>query len=110
MDTQFKPTRLIGPEDIKVGQYVTVAHETVELLRYDNSVPTQPVLETMSVQVRHCGAGWPMKVAAVSQPYVLVTDPRGRSFSVDLRRYRLARLPRKFGKAAFARIKSNPTP
>jgi hypothetical protein len=109
MDTQHKPTRLIGPEDIAVGQYVTISHETLQLLRCDTSVSMQPVLETISVQMRYGGAGWPMKVQAVSQPYVLVTDPRGRSFSLDLRRFRLARLPKKFGKAAFDRIKFNPT-
>ncbi|MBI1367536.1 MAG: hypothetical protein GC162_02665 [Planctomycetes bacterium] len=109
MDTQHKPTRLIGPEDVKVGHYVTIAHESVECFKLNCSVPGQDTIDVLHVEMRYCGAGWPMKVLAVSQPYVLVTDPRGRSFNLDLRRYRLARLPKRFGATAFEKIAASPT-
>lgn len=99
-----KPSRLIGPEDIRVGQYVTCAHQTYELVPSPCDVPTgDRHVEPHYVTVTAPDAGEALRVEAVCLPYVLVRTMHGRIDAVDLRQVRLARLSKAYGRAAFSR-------
>lgn len=96
----FTPSRLIGPEDLAVGQYVTIAEETDEyVVRSDADV--SPTLFVQSVTTMAGYAGWPSRIKAVSLPYVFVKRASGSLAVFDLRRHRLALLAPEFGKAVF---------
>ena len=97
-----KPSRLIGPEDVKPGQFVTIAEVTEQYVCFPDAGPdTTPRVESVTLQP--AGAGCPFRVEQVSLPFVLVVAPDGQRYAADLRRHRLARLSRRYGRAAFAR-------
>ena len=99
------PSRLIGPEDVAPGLYVTVSRETREAVWIDDCPSTgEPTLRRETYDV------WPwysevLKVHAVSLPFVIATTAGGEVETVDLRRQRLARVAKKVGKIAFALTK-----
>ncbi len=101
-----KPARLIGPEDVRPGLYVTVAETTWQVL----CVPEEagigaPEPRIARVSGWDADAGRPLRVVSVSLPYVLVIDRDGDYEAVDLRRSRLARLGKAYGNAAFAALR-----
>ncbi|MEM1012640.1 MAG: hypothetical protein AAGI46_10535 [Planctomycetota bacterium] len=89
-------SRLIGPEDLKVGLWVTVAEQT-----YMGPADEQPhgggVIDTVTWTGAHCRTGEPFEVRAVALPFVYATDADGDVTTLDLRRQRLARLPKAYG-------------
>ena len=98
-----EPSRLIGPEDIELGDYVTVSHETFEYVPSACKRDIKPSRVTLMVD----NAGRPLKVVSVCQPFVLVEDPNGKHYPLDLRRHRLARLSMTYGNTAFHRMQRN---
>ncbi len=92
-------SRLIGPEDIRPGIWVTVSETTyrgpAEERPYDGGSIATVTWTTLS-----CMAGVPYKVRAVALPFVYVTDAAGGVETLDLRRERLARLPSNYGRLA----------
>lgn len=105
MDTQTKPSRLIGPEDVKRGDYVTVTHTMYEF--YHDICPSLPDddIKIMRATVMSDEAGQAKKVIAVCLPFVLVENSLGRQESLDLRRHRIARLSKSYGREAFKKKK-----
>lgn len=104
MKFSMKPSRLIGPEDVRPGIFVTVSHETFQFIPNENGGLDGGHIEPAHVTVIPCDAGQPLLVKNVCLPFVLVTDPKGSCYSLDLRRARLARLSTGFGKEAFTRM------
>ena len=101
--------RPLAPEDIRPGYHVAVLYVIGEHLSCAAlNEPSWRRVEPVRVQWlpplwigRH-----PMKVIEVCLPYVLVKEADGDYQTLDVRRYRLARVTRKFGKAAFERVRA----
>jgi hypothetical protein len=107
MDTQLKPSRVIGPEDVRCGDYVTVTHVMYEYIQdICASTPSQEI-PVSRFTLMSDDAGQAHKVVAVCLPFVLVEDPNGKSGSLDLRRHRIAKLTEKYGRKAFKTKKAN---
>ena len=117
MKTQTKPSRAIGPEDVKRGDFVTVTHTMHEYLQdLCPSLPEDDV-KIVRVTVMSEEAGQAKRVIAVCLPFILVEDIANKRASLDLRRHRIARLSKGYGRIAFkkkttkkpaAKPKSNP--
>ena len=104
MESHSKPSRLVGLEDLQPGTYVTIAHETYELIPWDCEGPWKHELEPVRITCMPWNSGWPYRVVGICAPYVFVADPHGEHRSLDMRRCRLARLSRRFGKNAFKAV------
>lgn len=96
-----KPSRVIGPEDVRVGDYITVTHATEEYIAdtcaYEHGRDAKPRRVTMIPE----WAGYPMRVTAVCLPFVLVRLVTKSQGSLDLRRHQIAKLSRAYGRKAF---------
>ncbi len=102
MDTKTKPSRVIGPEDVRRGDYVTVTHTLYEYISdLCAATPGQEVPITR-VTVMSDDAGKANKIVEVCLPFVLVKDANGKLDSLDLRRHRVARLTKAYGRRAFS--------
>lgn len=85
--------RSIAPEDLSAGCYVAVLEEREQVIPFLCS-PTEweLVKGPMYLQVIPRGAGEPMRVEMVCLPFVFVKRACGRHRTLDLRRYRIARV------------------
>ena len=95
-------SKALPPEDIRPGDYVSVTHVLGEFLPCFSEMPWQPV-ELIRVMM----LPWqvqPMKVVEVCLPFVLVRKVSGKHETLDVRRYRLARVSKDFGRKAFKRL------
>lgn len=103
MSTTLEPSRLIGPEDIRPGDYVTIAHSTLQILigHCEESWREERV-KLVRMQITAPDAGWPLKVINVCAPFVLVKNADGDHAMIDMRCDRLARLRDDFAKQLFA--------
>ena len=104
MRKQVEPSRVIGPEDVKPDQFVTITHVTHEFVAEACTSLGRSVVEPSRVTFMSECAGRPLKVVDVCLPFVLVKDPMGTHFPVDLRKYQIALLSDAFGKKAFKKI------
>lgn len=90
----------LAPEEIRVGDFVVVLHQLVELPSFcwchDATVlaPDQPV----RIQLLPSADERPMKVKSACLPFVIVKLSDGEQRMIDLRRMRLARVDRKFAR------------
>jgi hypothetical protein len=101
MDTKTKPSRVVGPEDVRRGDYVTVTHTMYEYIQDPCvSTPSQEI-PIARVTVMSDDAGKAKKIVEVCLPFVLVKDANGKLDSLDLRRHRVAKLTEKYGRRAF---------
>lgn len=102
----IQTARVIAPEDIRKGDYVSILHVVVEHLLDDCSGGTWKGME----QVRMLWMPWteaaPMKVVDVCLPFVLVKKPDRKHRVIDTRRFRLARIPPEFGKLASRQLRT----
>lgn len=106
MSKKFEPSRVIGPEDVKVNQYVTITHVTYEFLADDCFALPRAEIAPSRVTLMHGCAGRPLKVVGVCLPFVLVEDPAGTHSTVDLRKCQIALLNARFGRKAFKMLKT----
>lgn len=101
-----KPSRLIGPEDLRPGVYVTPAHETVEVLWCESPLPPgKEEVKPSRVTILPYEAGEAYKVLAVCHPFVLTKTRFREKRCFDLRQVRLARVSRAYGEAAHGKRK-----
>jgi hypothetical protein len=96
--------KLLAPEDIRRGDYVTPLDVLAEVPSFfwccdDAAISPREV----PVRMRFLSAtgGVPLKVRRVCLPFVLVKHPRGEQHTLDTRKCRLARLDKRFAKAAW---------
>lgn len=98
-------SRSIAPEDVRRGMYVAVLHvvaeQTPSCFDYDPHV--QP--KTHRYMRLPCSASEPLQVVEVCLPFVLVKEPAGKLRTLDVRRYRLARLTDAYGRRVFSMFK-----
>lgn len=95
----------VAPEDLRCGEYVSITQVVMEHLPCELERPSwenQGPVKTLWLPF--C-APRPMKVVDISLPFVFVQMATGKHEVVDVRRFRLARLPEPFGKKAFKRLK-----
>lgn len=100
---QDEPARLIGPEDVAKDQFVTIAEYQRDVVFLDDTIGETATVRVQSVTLPSGCAGEPLKVLAVSLPFVYAERPDGTTIGLDLRRERLARLSKAYGRAAFAK-------
>jgi hypothetical protein len=98
----------LAPEDIQPGDYVARLYVTCELPSFFwcADALTLPLREPVRMQFVPTSEGVPLKVKSVCLPYVLVKSPSGHARTVDVRRYRLARLDRAYARSAWKAHKS----
>lgn len=101
METQTQISKWLSPEDINIGDYITVTHMTYELIVLGCEQPWNDRIEPKPVTILHHEAGKPLKVIELCLPFVLVKDAKGQHAPLDLRRCRIARLTERYGKKMF---------
>lgn len=103
--------RRLAPEDIRPGDHVAI----LTFLREDfpfmwgcdsSFARAEPVRTTWMPS----DGGQPLEVIAVCLPFILVSEPTGISRTIDLRRYSLVRLSRRYARKAKKRLRSPPKP
>ena len=94
------PSRLVGPEDLKVGMHVIVSRVTSEAVWLtDDPAGGERLARETYESFPWCTFVY--RITAVSLPYVLAVDTEGDPATLDVRRHRLARVANSFGKLAF---------
>ena len=108
MEYERTMSRLLPPEDIEVGQYVSVLHVVGESMPWDFELDAtwrqRSPVRTLWLPDR---GGVPLRVVEVCLPFVLVERPSGRHRTLDVRRYRLARVSDRYGREVFKRIQDD---
>jgi len=101
--------RMIAIEDIRPGMYVTPMSMIDEQTPFFSAACGEWDADRKPIRYRlmSSGAGFPFKVIDVCVPFVLAEDPEREHVVFDVRRYRLARLPKSFGKGAMLRIRDD---
>jgi hypothetical protein len=94
--------KALAPEDVRAGDYVAVLDEVCEMPSFfwDDCMATARE-EVVRIQYMPDGDAAPMRVRGVCLPYVLVKQPHGGSRTLDVRKSRLARLDRRYARAAW---------
>lgn len=97
----------LAPEDVRAGDYVAVLHVIHEWPAFfwtcDTTLGQQE--ELLRVKMLPEKSGVPLKVKAICLPFVLVKHPKGKQLTLDVRRYRLARLGPVFARAAWKSLR-----
>ena len=105
---QRTPTsqQLKNPDDLAVGDRVAVLRARYELVPFnDDAALTGGELEPERITLIPGNAGVPLKVVGVSLPFVMVRDPEGGRYPLDVRRHALVRVAGSFAKSARAKAK-----
>lgn len=100
--------KVIAPEDLCEGDLIAVLNvvdEFVPMLLTREAWQESKSVEPLRVMYLPCGDPAPMKVEAVCLPFVLVKQADGAVRTLDVRRYRLARLPIEYGKRVWKLLK-----
>ncbi len=100
--------KVIAPEDLNEGDLIAVLNvvdEIVPMLLMREAWQDSKAMEPLRVMYLPCGDPAPMKVEAVCLPFVLVKQADGVVRTIDVRRYRLARLPVDYGKRVWKLLK-----
>ena len=93
----------VAPEDLGVGDYVTVLNEIAEYpsFLWNNDGGYSASTEPVRVQWRAFGGGMPFRVKAICLPFALLKNPKGKHKTVDLRGCQLVRLSLDYARAAW---------
>lgn len=101
--------KVLAPEDVRAGDYVTLLHVIHELPSFwwCGEIGTIRPDEPVRVPFLPNNGGVPLRVRSICLPFILVKAPSGELRNLDVRRHRLARLDRAHARAAWkARKKS----
>jgi hypothetical protein len=108
MERESYISRTLAPEDIQPGTYVSVMYVV------DEHVPDscdRGESWRASSPLRYARLPWegatPVRVVEVCLPFVLVKTARGKHRTLDVRRYRLARVSDHFGRRVFEQIEAD---
>lgn len=100
-----KAVRRLAPEDVRVGAYVVPVFEVAEFFSCapgeDGAIRVRRVEMTASDEVRV------FRVVGVFLPFVFVRDALGDHTTLDLRRVRLAEVPRELGRLVRKRLRAD---
>ena len=96
-------SKTLAAEDVRCGDFVSVLYEIIDVPSYmwscDSHVlpPDQPV--RLKWRTNACGV--PLKVKAISLPFVYVRKPCGEHCTLDLRQHALVRLGRTYARTVW---------
>ncbi len=99
--------RETAPEDIRSGHFIAALYFNFEVLSdsaVEESAWRQP--RPVPVQCLPPATGHPLRVIDVCLPFVLARDVDGDLRTIDTRRWRLARVTKRFGRAVFEGVKA----
>jgi hypothetical protein len=101
-ECQAALAKALAPEDIRPGDYVAPLFEVVEWPSWyrDDCVLGESREPLRNAMLPTCEPA-PLKVVAVCLPLVLARRPTKEEVTLDVRRYRLARLDRRFARRAW---------
>lgn len=107
VSSESTTAKVLAPEDVRAGDYVALLHMVCELPSFwwSGGLATMRPDEPVRVPFLPRNGGVPLRVRSVCLPFVLVKAPSGALRSLDVRRYRLARLDREHGRAAWKAYK-----
>jgi len=93
---QMALSRPLAPEDVGIGDYVVVTHDTVQVLM-ENCLPgATQALQLARVRYIPYRAGWPYRVVSVCVPFVIVQDFEGDVEHLDLRQHSISRVDKHY--------------
>lgn len=99
----LKASRRLHPEDLAAGDYVAVAHVTLQFPTFlwcgADPVTLPPDKPVQITFLPHADKG-PLKVTSICLPFVLCKNIEGDSKMFDLREVQFLRLDSEFGKVA----------
>jgi len=97
----------LGPEDVRVGDYVAPLHETYDYPSFVWCSDAELTNRSETVPIRFVaqGSGVPLKVKAICLPFVLVKHPTRGVYAIDVRCHQLARLDREYAAVAWRALK-----
>ena len=103
--------RSLAPEDLRLGDYVTVLAEIVEWPSFYWHCDAQvwPPQEPVRLQRYSDDGGTPLKIKAICLPFVFVKKPCGGHLTLDIRQHRLVRLPLAYARPVWKTL-SKPRP
>ncbi len=104
--------KTLAPEEICPGDYVVLMEKMYELPSFLWNTDSAMTSREELVRLRCLppeDEGIPLKVKSVCLPYVLVAHPRQLRKLIDIRRTKLARLNRSFGKQSWRLFKAQLT-
>ena len=96
--------KLLAPEDIRVGMYVSIHSELGEYLPFSILCGKSQWSNPEIVRIRWLPSDFevgPRIVISVCLPYILVKDQDGDLRTLDTRRYGLVRISDSYGREAF---------
>lgn len=111
MSAKIETSKPVAPEDIRPGDFLSVLYVVLELLSCSPFEGVSPWEELSVRRVRF--TPWqtdgPLKVVEVCLPYVLAQQRDGSHRTIDVRRYCLARVSKRFGQRVFKKFKGSAT-
>jgi len=102
---QLALTRSLAPEDIRVGDYVVVTHDTAQVLLESCLPGATQALQLARVRFIPYRAGWPYRVVSVCVPFVIVQDFEGDVENLDLRQHSISRVDKHYFQSASRRYR-----
>jgi hypothetical protein len=105
MNSEMETARAVAPEDIRPGEYVTALQEVCEMPSWLWGSENRDSQLVRFTHLPH-GNSEPAHVVEVCLPFVLVKTARGKRRVIDVRKYRLARVPEAFGRRVFEEIEA----
>jgi len=107
--TELTTAKVLAPEDVRAGDYVALLHEVHEILSFwwCGGIGTIRPDDPVRIPFIPKNGGVPFRVRSVCLPFILVKAPSGQLRSLDVRRYRLARLDRTHALAAWKACKKS---
>jgi hypothetical protein len=104
-------SRSLAAEDLACGDFVAILHEIVEWPSFFWHCDGQllPPDEPVRLQCRVADGGTPLKVKAISLPFVFVKEPCGQHKILDVRQHRLVRLSSEYSKPVWKALEKQAT-
>jgi len=101
--------KMIAIDDIRPGMYVTPMSMIDEQAPFFTTICDERGSNRKPIRYRMIspGAGFPYKVIDACVPFVLAEDPEREHVVFDVRRYRLAHLPKSPGQGSMMRIRDD---
>jgi hypothetical protein len=97
----------VAPEDLNCGDYVAalnVLHQFPSFLWSCDSYAIPPE-EPVQVRFRAPGAGTPLKIKAISLPFLFVKPPKGAAQTMDVRHTQFVRLDPAYAQTVWKQLK-----
>ncbi|MDA0833167.1 MAG: hypothetical protein O2955_04125 [Planctomycetota bacterium] len=90
----------IAAEDLRHGDYVAVLSEILEIpsFLWCGETSSLPANEAVRLNWQSSSTGLPLRILDICLPFVFIKQPCGMKQTLDVRRFQLARLDRRYAK------------